>query len=417
MSVSPPRNLERFPNIKSVAPNFTVGVDRKDSFKPNIGQPLPVSKPISTPVSTEPSTQQQVPRLEDFVSEAQKLGQDALRSQRDILREDIEDISSNVVRKIFGQNVGTRSGVGLEIQNRAIKEQGERLEPIAASIAADIGSQALSQQFQARQQEGIQQFQAGQQERNFQENRLNNLFNAVSSGRIKGEAGSNILRDFGITDPPSQFLTEPQFAIETFAASKGITVQEALDTRRITGIDFIKDVIEHPERYSGRAEDPEKVRKQAIEIAQKSNPPPPKFLGTLVIATASYMQGHITKFQLMDFIKFRLRYQRYKPLADRIWLGYQLAFNWVGQLMLKNKRLSFQLTKYIVIPWHQYVKARIDEKRPSFYSTLINGIIQTVGLIMSIFSYKKAEQLKQKILSINMLYFYKKIIRNKERKS
>jgi len=92
-------------------------------------------KPLATvkapPLETVPAAQAPAPKrlepvnqptMQDFIQEAQKLGQQQTQAQAQILGQQTGDIAETFAGKLYGQNVGATSGVGRELNGRAIQE-------------------------------------------------------------------------------------------------------------------------------------------------------------------------------------------------------------------------------------------------------------------------------------------------------
>lgn len=237
------------------------------------------------------------PTLQDFVNEAKKLGQEQFEAQRALLREDTKSQADAFTRSLFGQNVGTESGIGRERFNEAVQEQAKRLEPISAQIAANLGQQALSQRFAAQENQQNRDFTAQENqlgrdftaeqndlERAFRDGLLTKeqnflvaqqkkdmLFNLAKTGQLQGTAAEQALANFGIDDPES-FLTDDELELQRYATSRGLTLEQALEQRELLGQTLLEDIQNHPERYAGLAPDPEELHRRELEIARASKP-------------------------------------------------------------------------------------------------------------------------------------------------
>lgn len=254
---------------KPIYPGGTGLTPGTQPFMPTPAQAAPMIQPIQPPQQTSQPIQSPgattALSIQDFITEAQKLGSQQLSAQQKILNENLGDVTDAFVRKAYGQNVGVDSGIGRDILDRAITDQSRRLEPAAQQISAGLGEQALNQQY----------------------NQTNKLFDLVQSGQLVGSPADSILKKFGIEDP-SKFLTNDDLALQQYATSKGLTIDQAAQIRSILGTTLQHDISLHPERYSGLAVDPAVALAQQLEIARAGAPGKP---GLSVLCTELYRQG------------------------------------------------------------------------------------------------------------------------------
>jgi len=129
---------------------------------------------------------------------------------------------------------------------------------------------------------------------------------------------------------------------------------------------------------------------------------------TCVLSTAAYQQDLITKEQLMSFVKWRLKVQSKKFLSNQTWLGYQITWKPISNLMLRYKSFAKLITNTLLKGWMNVIAGKKG------YITRL--IIEGTSLIGYILNRKKALALG-KILMANpkaILQAYKDLIRSKE---
>lgn len=279
-----------------------------------------------------PTTQ---PSLQDIINEAQKLGIQQTNAQRGILRADIEDVTGSFIRDIHGRNVDPQGSLGKDTLNRAVAEQGARLEPYAMKTAADLGQQALSQTFQSRETEKARDFQ-----------KANTMLEMVNSGQLTGTPMAKVLADFGVDDP-TKFMTADGKELELYAISKGLTVNEVMEQRRLLGRTMDQDIRNHPERYAGLAVDPQAEYERELQLARAANTASDDGGGGgggTVLCTALHDHGEIpTKIYKAD-IKHGRR------LGEGVMRGYHFWAIPVTKIMRKNK-IVYAIMKPIVKAW------------------------------------------------------------------
>ena len=160
------------------------------------------------------------PTLQDFISEAQKLGQSKIKAQQDILNQNISETGDALLRKIHGQNVGASSGVGQQIIGRQIGEMSKRLEPIATQVGAELGQQELTYQKQERdrliaQQDAVRE----------------NKFNLMLSGQLdKSQLTEQDWQNLGITDSTA-IQTVQQLDISNAMISEGLDPKDPIQVQ------------------------------------------------------------------------------------------------------------------------------------------------------------------------------------------
>lgn len=129
---------------------------------------------------------------------------------------------------------------------------------------------------------------------------------------------------------------------------------------------------------------------------------------TCVLSTAAYEQDLITKEQLMSFVKWRLKTQHKEFLGNAKWLGYQIAYKPISQLMLKYKWVARIMKKLVLDRWLGVINGK---KAP-----ITKFIVEGIALIGFILNYKKAMKLGR-MLKANpkaILMAYKDLIKKKE---
>ena len=129
---------------------------------------------------------------------------------------------------------------------------------------------------------------------------------------------------------------------------------------------------------------------------------------TCVLSTAAYEQNLITKEQLMSFVKWRLKTQHKEFLGNAKWLGYQIAYKPISQLMLKYKWVARIMKKLVLDRWLGVINGK---KAP-----ITKFIVEGIALIGFILNYKKAMKLGR-MLKANpkaILMAYKDLIKKKE---
>ena len=254
--------------IQNIRPGTTTpSPGQQPQQQPSIGtlttapqrRPAPLGQLPEIAQRIQPAQQpQQLPTLEDFIAQAEKLGRSKILAQQDLLSQNVGDIGQALSRQLFGQNVGALSGIGSDIIQRTLERQAQRLEPTAIQVGTQLGQQALQEQI-ARQNE-----------------QRNRLFGLVQAGQLRGGEGAGALQQVGITDPTG-FLTDPQLQLEQVAAAQGITPEELFAGRRPVGLEQVAAQRRDPRRFITEPLTPEELQQREQELIEASRPPETDF--------------------------------------------------------------------------------------------------------------------------------------------
>lgn len=133
------------------------------------------------------------------------------------------------------------------------------------------------------------------------------------------------------------------------------------------------------------------------------------------LGTAAYAGGYIDKKDYLIFSKYRLRVQSKEPLSKKLWLGYLVSFKNIYKLQLKSRILNSILTHLITKPWLKHMKYKLGLGPFSFIGKFISGMIKAISLCSYYLFYGSAKRLEVKVFSLDILMFYKKVIKIVER--
>jgi hypothetical protein len=134
---------------------------------------------------------------------------------------------------------------------------------------------------------------------------------------------------------------------------------------------------------------------------------------SFVLSTAAYHHGFCDKYDLMDFLSYRVRYQKYQPFADQFWLGYQIGFGPLAKSMTKHKKAAELMFQLLVHPWHKYILWRSKRRPFSTSGYIINAIIQSYSIVSYLIHPKRCTTLKVNLKGKSILDLYKHIIKDK----
>jgi len=319
-----------------------VNVARAKEFRPEITRGVQPTLPPGQPGA--PPRETTAPTLDDFVQQAQRLGEQRIRAQAGLLRENVEETGEALASKLFGQNIGARGGLGERVIGETLERQARRLEPTAVAVGTQIGQTALQEQIRRDNE------------------RRSNLFSLVRGGQLRGEEAESILQEQGIQDV-TNFLTDPQQALEIFAASRGMSPEQALQTRALTGQTLIEDITANPERYAGLAPDPEVLQQREEEIAQAGAPK-----GGKVLCTELHAQG-----LLSDEI-YEADSEYAKRIHHYVISGYHFWAKPLVRLMQKSK-LATSIVKPIIMAWAYEMAYKMDvTDKPNYFGKVLEAI-------------------------------------------
>ncbi len=132
-------------------------------------------------------------------------------------------------------------------------------------------------------------------------------------------------------------------------------------------------------------------------------------LGTCVLSTAAYRQGLISSDELMSFVKWRITTQKNHFLSEQKWLGYQIAWKPIAELMLKSKTFAKLINNTVLKGWKSWMAGN------KAYLTRL--ILEGSSLIGYILRPNKVKELKQSLKTLGikgMLKSYKNLIKSIE---
>ena len=127
------------------------------------------------------------------------------------------------------------------------------------------------------------------------------------------------------------------------------------------------------------------------------------FEDSCVLSTAAYKQGLINSTDLMQFVTWRLKTQHKEFLGNIKWLGYQVTWRPISNIMLKYKWFAKLIKKLILNKWMQIIKKKKTNRIFKFF-------IEYTGVIGYFLNYKKSKELEKKISPKSILKCYKKLI-------
>ena len=193
-----------------VDPLVTSGAQKLQAAnQPDVLKPLVTTnyvKPVTTSVGK--------PTLQDFISEAQKLGVQSFQNQADILGQNNEQLVKDLSRGLYSQNIGAASGVGQQVLQNVAKERTAQLAPYAQQTATQTALKTLEYQ-----QNEAQQDQA----------RQDNAFNLILSGQLdKSQFSPTDWAKYGITDPTA-IKTVQDMDISNAMTSQGLDPNNPAD--------------------------------------------------------------------------------------------------------------------------------------------------------------------------------------------
>lgn len=144
-------------------------------------------------------------------------------------------------------------GTGDQARDRVAEAQSRAL----ATLQGQITSQQLQRDFSSREAELGREFQRGQ----ITDDRL---FSLARSGQLQGTGLNEALESLGID--ANSFLTDNEADLQAYAASKGMTIDQAKKARAIIGDILFQDIQANPSRYADIAVDPEEARQKELEL-------------------------------------------------------------------------------------------------------------------------------------------------------
>lgn len=112
--------------------------------------------------------------------------------------------------------------------------------------------------------------------------------------------------------------------------------------------------------------------------------------GSCVLSTAAYKQGLIDSNELMGFVNWRLKTQKKEFLGNVKWLGYQITWKPISNMMLKNKWFAKFIKKTILNKWMNIIKGTKKHRITKFF-------VEYISVLGFVINYRKCMALGKKI--------------------
>jgi energy-converting hydrogenase Eha subunit A len=199
-----------------------------------------LNQALQTPVVDKGLTPVNQPTLDDYIAEAQKLGQQSVQNQQAILRQDTEQVGQDLSRQLYGQNIGT-SGISEKVIGKAISDQQKRLEPYAMQAGTEAAQTALKQRYEM----------------------TNKAIDLAVSGNLTGQGAQQIVTAaFG---QGTTLTNKDQQDLENAARASGLNPNELMVMKRAIGTAQWDDIMANPQDY---VESPAKMQAFQMELAK-----------------------------------------------------------------------------------------------------------------------------------------------------
>ena len=348
-------------------------------------EPITV-KPITTPA----------PSLDDFIQEAQKLGEQRTQAQVDIAARNIPELAEQLSRRLISQNVGAASGAGQQLQERAIGQFQERLEPIVREAGIETAVKQLELQRQERAEGRAEAREVRTLERQDREAQLDRIM----SGQVDpNQMSAEDWQALGVTDP-NAVRTLAQVDIRNAMIADGLDPNNPVDQRQYRqGLRDAKqtqireqivanfaavndgqlptnDEIEMMMYiYSGETglltpeEENAMINKynqeqwqRTVKKARAMNPPQGK-----VLCTELFRQKKISREVFKSDILVGKYYSRFFP---DVVIGYHLWAKPLTRAMRKSKLITF-LVKPFVLAWALQMHAKLTHSKQNILGLVI----------------------------------------------
>ena len=193
-----------------------------------------------------------------------------------------------------------------------------------------------------------------------------NKLGLVAGGKSSGFAGSTSQNASG--DAMQQQFGEQMVKVEDDISSK---ISQAQGT--------INDIVQNN-------------RQTALTIKQMKQDSGGDSGGSCVLSTAAYIQGLINSEQMMEFVSWRLKTQNKEFLGNVKWLGYQITWKPIANLMLKNKGFARFIKSIILDKWINVVKGKKKHRLTKFF-------VEYVSVLGFALNYRKCMKLASKFKS------------------
>lgn len=190
-----------------------------------------------------------------------------------------------------------------------------------------------------------------------------NKLGLVAGGKSSGFAGSSNMN--ATSNAMQQQFGEQMVKVEDDISSK---ISQAQGT--------INDIVQNN-------------RQTALTIKQMKQDSGGGGGGSCVLSTAAYRQGLINSEQMMEFVNWRLKKQHKEFLGNIKWLGYQITWKPIANLMLKNKKFANIVKRLILNKWMNIIKGKKRHRLTKFF-------VEYTSVIGFAFNYRKCMKLASK---------------------
>jgi hypothetical protein len=396
-----------------------------------------VLQPLVTPKFTTPAATSTKPTLQDFISEAQKLGTSQFQAQADILGQNNEQLVKDLSRGLYSQNIGASSGVGQQVLQNVAKERTNQLAPYAQQTATQTALKALEYKQQESQQDQARQ---------------DNAFNMILSGQLdKSQFTPQDWAKYGITDPtaiktiqdmdvaaqmkasgldPNNPADQENYRTSLRGAAKNNIKKEiyswyaAANDGQVPTPDEVNMMMAFYGQGTGALTNEEltaltnqynsKSWNDKMERARQKAKAERGDKGSSVAGTLCYSKGLITKEQFLSVVRWR-KIQKETFMGNKLWTGYQKAFGWLCNIGYTNNIVLKLIKRFVNDPI--YAKSQLDSngvKTSLSNKILWKGIVVTSFIVYAI--NKRSCDARAKFLEGNMDVFryYRKLINKTE---
>ena len=369
-----------------------------------------------------------------FAEQENKLGRDLTQTESQFVR-DFQEEQANLQRQASEGSQEAAFQQQEKIARLQADFQGDQLQAQQSfSAEQNLLNRTLTQEESALQkdfQTAFQQagfgFAADEASLDRQDVRNNQAIQLALSGNITGESVEGVIEDlFG---EGAILSSDDELTLQRLASSSGLSVEDYINVRETIGTSQMLEMLKNPEEF---IDSPEAARAFQLELARLETDAAKKLteaqgesqrssirekgeqerltqqagriLPSCVLSTACYRANLITSSDLFDFVRYRIQVQSKSFFSNQIWSGYVLAFKDCNESP-KN------IHKYIVGPWHKWVKFRLGKGKFSFTGLLAHSMLVINSLFVYLFNRKACKKIQNEFKGKSLISIYKRIVR------
>lgn len=266
-----------------------------------------------------------------------------------------------------------------------------------------------------------------------------NILNLALNGTLDKATAEQMMKEtYG---KPIQLSTNDELTMQRMATASGLSVDDYTKMRKAIGegqMSYMFEVNEDGEfiHLDEFIDTPEKQKQFQMELAKQAVDAQlrlaeiqantqkevadtqakgalaveeeKRWFPSCVLSTVGYKKGWIDKKDMMNFVRWRTKFQKKYCLSNQSWTGYQvLSRSFI-------EKLPDPILKFIVLSWTKHVRHLIGKGSFSLSGYIVHKSLWISSMVVYMFNIKQCEELLKYYSSIDIGMMYRSIIKNVE---